>query len=268
VTKLELFPLQTEIIHSNDDLVSVFISALASHDLSLHDNDIIVIVSKVVTVVQGGIVDLSTITPSSEARSLALQTGLPPEMVEFALSESIEVFGVAPKAVMTLTPYGMIANAGVDRSNAPTGYALPLPSDPEEFAFSFRAAIKDKLSKDVGIIISDSRVIPLRWGTSAFSLAAAGFVPVIDKRGEDDIYGHKMTVTLRSLSDNLATAANILTGETNELIPFVVIRGVPITPSEERLSSTQLIVPDDCLFFGPYMRARRQLKDLGHTPSL
>ncbi|MHA1912365.1 MAG: coenzyme F420-0:L-glutamate ligase [Candidatus Kariarchaeaceae archaeon] len=268
MTKLELFPLQTNIICSDDDLFSVFSSALASHDLSLRDNDIIVIVSKVVTVVQGGIVDLSTLTPSPEAQSLALQTGLPPEMVELALSESLDVFGVAPKSVMSLTPYGMNANGGVDRSNAPDGYALPLPADPEEFAFSFRSEIKDKMSKDVGIIIADSRVVPLRWGTSAFSLAAAGFVPVVDKRGEDDIYGHKMSVTLRSLSDNLATAANILMGETNELIPFVVIRGASITPSEERLSSTQLVNPEDCLFFGPFKRVRHQLEDLGHTPSL
>ena len=151
MTKLELFPLQTDIICSNDDLVSVFLSALTSHGLSLLDNDIIVIVSKVVTVVQGGTVDLSSITPSSEARSLALQADLPPEMVELALSESLEVFGVAPKSVMSLTPYGLNANGGVDRSNAPDGYALPLPSDPEEFAFSFRAEIKDKLSKDIGV---------------------------------------------------------------------------------------------------------------------
>ena len=91
MTKLELFPLKTNIICSNDDLVSVFSSALDSHDLSLQDNDVIVIVSKVVTVVQGGIIDLSTLTPSSEAQSLALQTGLPPEMVELALSESLEL---------------------------------------------------------------------------------------------------------------------------------------------------------------------------------
>ena len=57
-----------------------------------------------------------------------------------------------------------------------------------------------------------------------------------------------MSVTLRSLSDNLATAANILMGETNELIPFVIIRGASITPSEERLSSSQLVDPNDCLF--------------------
>ena len=62
-----------------------------------------------------------------------------------------------------------------------------------------------------------------------------------------------MLVTRLNLADNLASAANLVMGETTERCPITVISGVNIELSEVSaflLSRKLLMSPAECLIFG------------------
>jgi F420-0:gamma-glutamyl ligase len=103
--------------------------------------------------------------------------------------------------------------------------------------------------KRIGVIITDSRTQPLRIGTIGLALAASGFEPIADERGKPDLFGRPLQVTKRALADELATAAEILMGETDERVPVVLIRNAPITLADATPSPSTFYVPPDVCFY-------------------
>jgi F420-0:gamma-glutamyl ligase len=99
------------------------------------------------------------------------------------------------------------------------------------------------------VIITDSRTQPLRIGTIGVALAVCGFEPLADERGKPDLYGRPLQVTRRALADELATAAEILMGETNECVPAVLIRDAPVNLTDKTFSSFALYVPPNECFY-------------------
>src|SRR5436309_2601370 len=61
-----------------------------------------------------------------------------------------------------------------------------------------------------------------------------------------DLYGRKVRMTLQSLADGIAGAAQMLMGETRETIPFVLVRSAPVTLAGQRTGSMTLPAKD-CL---------------------
>jgi F420-0:gamma-glutamyl ligase len=111
------------------------------------------------------------------------------------------------------------------------------------------------MNKYVGIIIADSRTTPLRLGTVGCALATYGFLSILDERGKKDLFGRPMHITVRAIADQLATAAEIVMGETDEMIPFAIIRGFPMIriSKDEEMDLNTLISPEECMFIGPYI---------------
>ena len=79
--------------------------------------------------------------------------------------------------------------------------------------------------KNLGVVLSDSRVTPTRLGTVGVAVSHSGIRPTIDMRGKSDLCGNSLKVTLRATADQLATAAQLVMGEANEAKPVVLIRG-------------------------------------------
>jgi len=148
-----------------------------------------------------------------------------------------------------------MANAGADQSNVGIGKVILLPQNCKISAEKIHKRILDQLNKYVGIIIADSRTMPLRLGTVGGALATYGFKSIIDERGKNDLFGRPMHITTRAIADQLATAAELLMGETTEQTPFVIIRGYPIEriSSEDEQDINSLITEDNCMFIGPLL---------------
>jgi coenzyme F420-0:L-glutamate ligase len=140
-----------------------------------------------------------------------------------------------------------VANAGVDSSNAPNGYVVLLPKEPQKTADRIKKAVEKETGKKIGIIIGDSRVIPLKRGVIGVALATAGIEPVEDCRGKTDLFGRKLQVTFRAIADDMVSASQILMGEADEQIPMVLIRGAPIKFTEELQQDMQLS-PEECIY--------------------
>jgi coenzyme F420-0:L-glutamate ligase len=248
---MTLYPLHTKILVPGDDLISIIIKEIEEQKVPLEDEDIIVITSKAVASSEGRIVKLSDVKPSEEAYRIAKEIELEPEFVELVIRESEIVYGGVFRALLTLKDNILQANAGIDKSNVPSGYAVLLPEDPTRSAHAIRNQIYERTGHKLGVIIADSRTQPLRLGNIGFALGVAGFKPVVDERGKKDLYGNTLRITRRAVADNLACAAEVLMGEGSEQIPVVIIKGAPVETTEEYVDGSQMIIPpEECMYFG------------------
>jgi len=244
---MRVISLNMPLVKRGDDLPALIVRA-AEQAGGLRDGDILVIASKVLAVVQGRLRKLARIHPSPRARKLATNARLEPEFVELVLREADEVLGASSGVILTLKGGILCANAGVDRSNVPLGRAALMPLKPNRAAREVCASIVKQSGAKVGVIISDSNVKPLRLGTVGQAIGIAGFEPVIDCRGQRDLYGRPLHITFRAIADQLASAAQAVMGEAAERLPVVIVRDMNIKLIEEPKRSPK-IAPKRCIYF-------------------
>ncbi|NHJ00559.1 MAG: coenzyme F420-0:L-glutamate ligase [Candidatus Heimdallarchaeota archaeon] len=257
--KIEFFGIKTPLIDNPDSkFIHIFQDNLFKANLNLLDGDIVIVASKLISILEKCQISLDDIKNiRDEAKKTAVTSNLDPKFVEIVYREADEVLGAVPGAVLTLKNGTLHANSGVDSSNSGgKNYLITLPKDPFGTAERIRREIFIKTKKKVGVIIADSKTQPLRRGTSGFALGVAGFIPVIDDRGKLDLYGRKMVVTTRAIADNLVCAAEILMGETDQKIPIVIARGCLDIIFENFSDPTAVdrlmkMDPEHCIYIGP-----------------
>ncbi|MCJ7770076.1 coenzyme F420-0:L-glutamate ligase, partial [Candidatus Bathyarchaeota archaeon] len=148
------------------DLGQMIYQATLSENVSLQDNDVIVVTQKIVSKAEGRLFRLSEIEPSPLATEVAKRTGKDPAIVELILRESRAIVRMSGKHLITQTKHGLIcANAGVDVSNVSGGdSAALLPVNPDKSARIIRETIQKLSGKKVAVIISDTFGRPFRIG--------------------------------------------------------------------------------------------------------
>lgn len=243
---MRVLGLKTPLIKSGDDLPAR-IARAAEQVGGLRDGDIIVISSKVVATAQGRVRELARVSPSARARKIAAKSGQDPKFVEIVLREASRVLNISKDVILTLKSGVICANAGVDSSNAPPGHVVLIPTNPNRAARELQRTIARRTNARIGVIIADSNVKPLRLGTVGQAIGVAGLEPVIDCRGQYDLYGKPLRMTFRALADQLATAAQAVMGETAEGIPVAVVRGAGIELVEKPKRSPK-ISPKRCIY--------------------
>lgn len=124
---------------------------------------------------------------------------------------------------LTIKDGTVMSSAGVDESNA-DGKIILLPKDSYKSAATIRRKLMRHYKvKNLGVIISDSRLLPLRAGVVGISLGYAGFSGVRDYRGTPDIFGRILRLSRTDIADGLATAAVLEMGEGAEQQPLALI---------------------------------------------
>ncbi len=245
---MQLVGIRTPLIKPRDDIVNVVLEAMHKQGLAIEDRDVLIFTSKVIATTQGRLVKLSAVKPSKKAEELAKRYDLEPGYVELVLQEADEILGAVSKALLTLKDDTVVANAGIDHKNAPDGHAVLWPENPSGTAEAIRRRILKKTDKHVGILIVDSRVTPLRMGTTGIAIGMAGIEPVKDFRSEEDLYGKPLHITRHAVADDLASAAHLLMGEACEQIPVVLARDAPVSFKEKIDSRSVIISTKECLF--------------------
>jgi coenzyme F420-0:L-glutamate ligase / coenzyme F420-1:gamma-L-glutamate ligase len=231
--RLELFALPgLPMVQAGDDLPTLILAGLDRAGQTLRDRDVVVVAQKIVSKAEGRTVDLADIVPSARAVALAAEVGKDPRIVHVVLSESTKVVRSRPNLMIMQHRLGFVmANAGVDQSNvaAADGHhrALLLPLDPDGSAERIRAALARHAN--VGVIISDSFGRPWRRGTAGVAIGSAGIPSVIDLRGQPDLFGRTLEVSIIGFADEIAAAASLLQGQAAEAQPVVLLRGLTWT---------------------------------------
>lgn len=183
--------------------------------------DVLVVAQSVVSRAEGRVVELSGVEVSGEAVELAGETGKDPALCQVILDEG-EVLATAPHTVITEVDGRICANAGVDASNIPEGTVTLLPEDPDASARRLREA----LGVDSGVVVSDSAGRPFREGAVGVAIGCAGLEPLASHVGEEDLFGRELEGSVQCIADELASAANLLFGESARGVPAAVVSGL------------------------------------------
>jgi F420-0:gamma-glutamyl ligase len=129
---------------------------------------------------------------------------------------------------LTLKDGMLMASAGIDESNA-NGKLILLPKDSYRAAHVLRKQLRQKWGvKNLGVLITDSRTMPLRAGVTGVALGYAGFRGIRDYRGTPDIFNRKFKFSRTDVADSLAAAAVLVMGEGAERYPLALIEAAPI----------------------------------------
>ena len=184
---------------------------------------------------------------------LAKRTGKKPGFVEIVLKDASRVLRANGEAFIVTTRTGATClNGGVDKSNVKGDnmYAL-LPEDPDASARFLRKRIWLLTGKKIGVVVCDTRSRPFRRGQVEECIGIAGLNPLVDYRGQSDLFGYKLRFKNVALADELASASELVMGQGRERAPAAIIRGLKRVRFQERGSTRNLAVrSDEDLFKG------------------
>jgi len=230
------------LIGAGDDLAALIAEGFSRAGLEPRANDVIVIAQKIVSKAEGRTVDLAKVVPSARATELAKEVQKDPRLVELILSESVRVVRSRPNVLIVEHRLGFVmANAGIDQSNvaSPDGpaQALLLPVDPDGSASRLQARLGALLGRAPAVVITDSFGRAWRRGTAGVAIGAAGLPALLDLRGNPDLFGRPLQVSISGFADEIAAAASLVMGQGNEAQPVVLVRGLawsaPANPASE-----------------------------------
>lgn len=246
---LIVFPVEAPVHYNPFDLYAALEESLAASGESLQDGDVLAVSSKYTAISEGRVVALSAINVTPEAQAIAARYGMNAHMVQLVLQEADHVFGGITGFLLTYKDGIVSPNAGIDRSNIPNGYAVLFPKEPYRSAEALRLEVRRRFNVEIGVILTDSWLMPGRRGTAGVALATAGFKPLQDERGKDDLFGNPMQVTLRGTADTICSAAQLVMGERDEATPFAIVRNAGVELTDEQLSEADVAIPwEQCIY--------------------
>jgi coenzyme F420-0:L-glutamate ligase/coenzyme F420-1:gamma-L-glutamate ligase len=192
--------------------------------------DIVVVAQKIVSKAEGRLVRLIDVEPGEQAHQLAELVGKDPRVLQVILEDSHEVLRARRGLLVVEQLSGWVcANAGVDRSNVQpdeeSEYLALLPADADASAAALRARLAELTGVAPAVIVSDSHGRAWRIGTVGVAIGCAGLPPLWNQRGLHDLFGYELISSEECIADELAAAASLLMGQSDEGRPVVVIRG-------------------------------------------
>ena len=201
---MEITPIKTKLFRQGDDLNKFLFAYLPP----LKNGDIICLSSKVAGLAEG------RIYPKAEKLKW--------------LKQESSYYKKTALCYFTVRQNLICANAGIDESNAFDKIIL-LPKNPYKTADTLRRAlIKHYKIKNLGIILTDSFILPLRSGVINIAVAYSGFYGVENLINKKDLCKRQLKMTLVNKADALATAAGFCMGESNNCTPLAIIRGAKV----------------------------------------
>ncbi|MFB6810985.1 coenzyme F420-0:L-glutamate ligase [Streptomyces sp. NPDC056387] len=190
-------------VRPGDDLARL----IAAAGPGLRDGDVLLVTSKIVSKAEGRIV-------RAESREEAID------------AETVRVVARRGPLRVVENRQGLVmAAAGVDASNTEPGTVLLLPEDSDASAAAIRAGLRDLLSVDVGVIVTDTFGRPWRSGLTDVAIGSAGVRVLDDLRGGTDAHGNPLSATIVATADELAAAGDLVKGKAAGL-PVAVVRGL------------------------------------------
>lgn len=218
-----------------DDLAE----AIAAQAPWLENGDILVVTSKVVSKVEGRIVEAPA---DPEERDTARR-----ELVD---REAVRVLARKGRTLITENKLGIVqAASGVDGSNVEQGELVLLPEDPDASAKALRTALAEKLGVQVAIVITDTMGRAWRNGQTDAAIGSSGLRVLHDYNGAVDGQGNELHVTQVAIADELAAAADLVKGKLGG-VPVAVVRGMDYTDDGSTAADLLRGGEDDLFWLG------------------
>lgn len=193
-------------VRPGDDLAEVFLTALAANGERLHDDDIVLVTSKVVS--------------KAEDRQ---RTG---DRDAILADETVRVVARRGPTTIVRTRHGLVlAGAGIDNSNTEAGSVLLLPVAPDASARQLRAQLVERTGRRVAVVVTDTAGRAWRHGQTDIAVGLAGLAPYDDHAGLTDPHGNTLAVTAPAVPDELAALGDLVKGKLSGR-PFALVRGL------------------------------------------
>lgn len=237
--------LKASLIHIGDNLLAAIDAALAAHVVP--ERSVLAVTSKVVSLCEGRVVPKGAVPDKYALVRQEADAYLPPDANPWNVH-------------LTIKNHTLIASAGIDESNAGGDVYVLYPADIQVSAQTIWHHLRRTYGlQEVGVLITDSHVVPMRRGVVGVGLGWAGFKPYIDYVGKPDAFGKCLRVTKTNVLDALATVAVFEMGEGDEQTPFALLTQVknkveflPRVLTQEEEKSAFIDVQDD--IFAPLLR--------------
>lgn len=228
---MQIKAIKTKVFNENENLLKFILKYIKR----MPENSVLVVTSKIVALSEGRIVSFKNKKEKNNQK------------IKLIKSESD--FAIKTKLVWLTIKDGMVmASAGIDESNANDKFIL-LPKDSFRSADFLRKELKKIFKiKNLGILITDSRIFPLRAGIVGVALGYAGFKGVKNYIGKKDIFGRILKMSKTDIADSLATSAVLCMGEGKEQQPLALITNAPIEFTEKINKKELLINPKEDLY--------------------
>jgi len=231
---MNVTPYKTHKIQPNENLYEILDKYLPQ----LQENSIVAIASKIVGICEGRVIKHISDEQKNE---------LAKKEADFYLPKEYNQYGF----LLTIKHNLIVASAGIDESNS-NGYLSLWPKDPQKSVNAIRKyLIKKYHLNHIGIILIDSKLSPLRWGVTGYTLAYSGFQTLNSYIGRPDIFGKIMKAEQTNVADSLSAAAAVVMGEGNEQQPLAVITDMSFihfqkrNPTKEELEALKITIGDD-----------------------
>ena len=195
-------------VEAGADLAALIADAAGSR---LRDGDILAVTSKIVSKAEG-----------RQVRAADREQAITDETVRVVATRA---FPGGMTRIVENRQGLVMAAAGVDASNTPDGFVLLLPVDPDASARALCAALHERTSLRLGVLITDTVGRPWREGQTDIVIGAAGVTVLDDLRGTTDASGRRLDVTVAAVADEIAGAADLVKGKTSGN-PVAVVRGL------------------------------------------
>lgn len=239
---MNVTPLRTHRITANDTNV---VAILDRYFPKLKERSVVAVTSKVVAICEGRLVPIDSVDKDELIKKEA----------QYYLPRTSSKYNVS----LTIARNILAASAGIDESNGNGSYIL-WPKNPQESANKIRVHLRSRHSVgDVGVVITDSKTTPLRWGVTGFALAHSGFRAINNYIGKRDLFGRTFEYEKVNVADSLAASAVAVMGEGKEQTPLAIIEDAAFVrfqsrnPSKRELSELRIAIEDD--LYAPLLRS-------------
>lgn len=237
-------PIKTDkILPGKEDIFTLLDKAVPK----LQEKSVVVITSKIIALCENRVVPMGSL----DKEELIKQES------DYYLPATLSKYGHH----FTIAKNTLVAVAGIDESNSGGDNYVLWPKDPQNSANDIRQYLSGKYGvKELGVIISDSTCMPMRWGTIGIPISYSGFKATHNYIGQEDLFGRPFKVSRAGTALGLAAAAVAVMGEGSEQTPVAVISDIDFVnfqdrnPAPEELDNFYIANYKDDLF-GPFFEA-------------
>ncbi len=259
-----IHPIATRIVKAHDDLLQVITEAIEQDMVlqgKLPEKSILAITSKIISYSQGRLVKKT----HSEAQGFTREQARAEKHALVAKEAELFLDPHSSKydLMLTITNQTLAVNAGIDESNA--------HSDGEECFVLWPEHLQETINQlwerlrahyqiqHLGLIVTDSRSFPLRWGVVGTTIGHCGFRALNNHIGQKDIFGREIHMVQVNAAEAIGVAATFEMGEVGETTPLAVVTDAPkvvftkAVPSAEELAAASISIADDA--YAPLLTA-------------
>ncbi len=239
---MKITAVKTPIVRAGDNLFEHIANSISS----IEEESVLVVVSKIVSYSQNRLIPINNGTHDEKYEIVRQEADL-------YLPNSISKYDL----MFTIKNGHLTVNAGVDESNA-DGHYLLWPINLQQEVNNIWKFLREHYHlKKVGVIVTDSRTWPLRWGVVGTCLAHCGFKQLYDYRGQPDVFGREIHFVQQNIAEAMASFSVLEMGEVAEQTPLGVIENIKKIefqdhePTAQELVDLRIDIDDD--MYGPLL---------------